>query len=229
MTECKNINLLTVRRIVALTVMLMAGFVLVIPAAFADDSDDPHAQHRKMVQEAKHSEPTRDSITLPDTVLVTQNGESVRFASEIASGRIVVIDFVYTSCTTVCPVLSAILGQVQRSLDERIGSEIMLVSISVDPVRDTPARLQAYAGKFRAGDGWVWLTGDKQAVDGVLKDLGAYTPNFEDHPSMILVGDARSGEWSRFLGFPRAGQIVAKVDELTTARNLQAAVLEQKE
>jgi protein SCO1/2 len=207
--------------------MLLVGLVLVLPAAFAGDPD-PHARHRMMAQDAKHSEPTRDSITLPDTMLVNQNGESVRLDSDIVAGRIAVIDFVYTSCTTVCPVLSAILGQVQRSLDDRLVSEIMLVSISVDPVRDTPARLKAYAGKFRAAEGWVWLTGDKQAVDSVLKDLGAYTPNFEDHPSMILVGDASSGEWSRFLGFPRAGQIVAKVDELTTARELHAAVLEQK-
>lgn len=211
--------------VAALLSFVIAG--LAAPWAVAEEKD-PHAQHRKMAQEAKHSESTRDSITLPDTMLVNQNGENVRLDSDVVAGRIAVIDFVYTSCTTVCPVLSAILGQVQRSLDERIGSEIMLVSISVDPVRDTPARLQAYAGKFRAGDGWVWLTGDKQAVDGVLKDLGAYTPNFEDHPSMILVGDASSGAWSRFLGFPRAEQIVAKVDDLTAARNLQAAVLEQK-
>ncbi len=227
MTQSSQVNILTVQRSVALMFMLLAGFMLLLPAAFAEDSD-PHAKHRKMAQDAKKSEPTRDSITLPDTILVTQNGKSVRLGSDIADGRIVVIDFVYTSCTTVCPVLSAILGQVQRNLDDRLGSEVMLVSISVDPIRDTPARLKAYAGNFRAGDSWVWLTGDKRAVDSVLTDLGAYTPNFEDHPSMILVGDAGSGEWTRFLGFPGADQIIAKVDELTVARNLHAAVLEQQ-
>lgn len=193
------------------------------PAAVAEE--DPHAQHRKMAQQK--SEPTKDSITLPDTALITQNGEEQRLGSDVVSGRIAVIDFVYTSCTTVCPVLSAILSQVQGRLDGRVGSDVMLVSISVDPIRDTPARLKAYADKMRAGDGWVWLTGEKQTVDAVLAQLGAYSPNFEDHPSMVLVGDAESGDWVRFLGFPSAEKIVSKVDELTAARNLQSATREQ--
>ncbi|MEA2080732.1 MAG: SCO family protein [Pseudomonadota bacterium] len=207
---------------VLLALLVASGFVT--PAAAAPASD-PHAHHRNMAQQ--QSEPSQDRITLPDTALITQNGDERRLASDIVAGRIVVIDFVYTSCTTVCPVLSAILRQVQGRLDGRIGNEVMLVSISVDPVRDTPARLKAYADKLRAGDGWVWLTGDKQAVDGVLEQLGAYSPNFEDHPSMVLVGDAENGDWARFLGFPGADQIVAKVDQLTASRNMQAAKREQ--
>ena len=97
------------------------------------------------------------------------------------------------------------------------------MSLTVDPLRDTPARLKAYSEKHRAGDGWVWLTGSKPDVDEVLQKLGVYTPNFEDHPSMILVGDGSSGEWSRFVGFPGAGQIVDKIDELSAARDAQAA------
>ena len=207
---------------VVLALLVVSGFVMPVAAAPASD---PHAHHRHMAQQ--QSEPSQDRITLPDTLLVTQNGEQLRLDSDIVAGRIVVIDFVYTSCTTVCPVLSAILSQVQGRLGERIGNEVMLVSISVDPVRDTPARLKAYADKLRAGDGWVWLTGDKQAVDGVLEQLGAYSPNFEDHPSMVLVGDAASGDWARFLGFPGADQIVAKVDQLTAARAMQSAKREQ--
>jgi len=186
---------------------------------------DPHAQHRKMAQQK--SAPSKDTITLPDTLLITQHGEQRRLDSEIVAGRIVIIDFVYTTCTTVCPVLSAILSQVQGQLDGRVGTDVLLVSISVDPVRDTPARLKAYADKMRAGDGWVWLTGDKQAVDGVLEQLGAYSPNFEDHPAVVLVGDATSGDWARFLGFPSANQIVAKVNQLSAARTTQSGLREQ--
>ena len=164
-------------------------------------------------------------IDVPDAELVTQDGQAVKLASDVIGDRIVVVDFVYTTCTTVCPVLSAILRQVQERLDERLGSEVMLVSISVDPNRDTPARLKAYSGKLGAQDGWLWLTGEKTVVDMVLKDLGAYTPNFEDHPSMILVGDGQSGEWGRFLGFPGAEQIMTRIDELSAAR-MQAATKE---
>jgi protein SCO1/2 len=174
--------------------------------------------------QAKKSESKQDYLSLPDTELVTQYGEHRRFNSEIVDGRIVVIDFIYTTCTTVCPVLSATLRQVQRQLEKRGGSEVLLVSITVDPVRDTPARLKAYADKFHVGDNWLWLTGDKQAVDGVLKQLGAYSPNYTDHPSMVLVGDAAKGDWARYLGFPSADQIITKVEELTTERNMLSAV-----
>jgi protein SCO1/2 len=117
------------------------------------------------------------------------------------------------------------MRQVQERLDERLGHEVLLVSISVDPTRDTPARLKAYSSKLGARDGWFWLTGDKTIVDAILKDFGAYTPNFEDHPSMMLVGDGRSGEWGRFLGFPGAEQIMQRIDELSAART-QAAIRE---
>ena len=98
-----------------------------------------------------------------------------------------------------------------------------MVSISVDPLRDTPARMKNYASKLGAGDDWLWLTGRKQTVDDVLEELGAYTPNFEDHPSMVLVGDGDSGKWARFLGFPSAEQIVNKVDEFSAARTAHHA------
>jgi protein SCO1/2 len=177
-----------------------------------------------MARQAEETKPAEDHIVLPDTVLVTQYGEHRRLSSEIINGRIVVIDFVYTSCTTVCPVLSAILKQVQTQLKERVDSEILLVSVSVDPVRDTPARLKAYADKLQVGNGWVWLTGEKQTVDGVLKQLGAYSPNFKDHPSMVLVGDAKSGDWTRYLGFPSTEKIVSKVEELISERTMLSAV-----
>ena len=188
-------------------------------------ADDPHAQHRQMLHKAKTSATRSIDITLSDTELVTQNGISVNLKSDVVGDKIVVIDFVYTTCTTVCPVLSAILGQVQARLDDRLGSEVVLVSISVDPTRDSPARLKSYSSKHRAREGWVWLTGAKPAVDRVLKELGAYTPSFEDHPSMVLVGDGGSGEWARFLGFPGSGQIMAKIDEFSAGRT-QAAVRE---
>ena len=148
--------------------------------------------------------------------------EPVLFVSDVIGDRIVVMDFVYTTCTTVCPVLSAVFGQVQDKLGERLGQDVFLVSVTVDAVRDTPPRLKAYAAKHNARDGWIWLTGDEPVVDDVLEGLGAYSPNFEDHPAMVLVGDGSTGEWSRFFGFPSADRIMARVDELLAARQSNA-------
>lgn len=197
-------------------------FVLLFLSTIAmGQENDPHAHHKAMAKKGGDQAFSME-LDLPDADLVTQDGDAVRLASDVIGDRIVVVDFIYTTCTTVCPVLSAVLSQVQAKLGDRLGSDVLLVSITVDPNRDTPARLKAYSGKLGAREGWTWLTGDKTVVDGVLKAFGAYTPNFEDHPSMIVVGDGASGEWGRFLGFPAASQILTRIDELSASRSLAA-------
>lgn len=194
------------------------------PAAATGQGDpDPHAHHRVMLDKSQVGDDASAAVQLRDASLLTQDGKPMRFASEIIRDHIVVMDFVYTTCTTVCPVLTAVLGQVQNRLEDRLGEEVLLVSVSVDPGRDTPRRLKAYADRHQARSGWVWLTGNKIAVDQVLDGLGAYTPDFEDHPSMVLVGDARTGRWVRFFGFPGPDQLLAVVDELATARQAVTA------
>ncbi len=179
--------------------------------------NDPHAHHKAM-QARPAQGGNAVKLELADLELVNQNGETVRFASDVVGDKIVVVDFVYTTCTTVCPVLSTLLSQVQNRLGDQLGDEVALVSVTVDPNRDTPQRLKAYAAKHGAREGWTWLTGPKPAVDEVLTRFGAYTSNFEDHPAMVLVGDGRSGEWTRFFGFPSPDQLLAQVDMLVAKR-----------
>ncbi len=205
--------------------MALVG-LLACPVTAEEADSDPHAHHREMMKAKAEQKAQAAILEFGDAQLITQDGETKSLSSDIVGDRIVVVDFIYTTCTTVCPVLSAVLMQVQDQLGDRLGTEVMLVSISVDPQRDTPARLKDYASKLRARDGWLWLTGDKLAVDEVLKDFGAYTPNFEDHPAMVLVGDGTTGEWSRFLGVPGANHIVDKINELAAARSAQSAVRE---
>jgi protein SCO1/2 len=163
------------------------------------------------------------AVTLADATLVDQDGAPARFRADVIGDQVVVVDFVYTTCTTVCPVLSSVFARVQHRLGDRLGRGVRLVSVSLDPERDTPARLQAYAARFGAGPHWKWLTGSQQDVEQVLKGLGAYTPNFSAHVPMVLVGDGRSGRWTRFNGFPAEDRIVAKVDELLAARAATAS------
>ncbi len=185
------------------------------------DPADPHAHHRAMMK--KPSQRQSVDVRLIDNQLLTQEAEKVSFKSEVIGDKIVVVDFVYTTCTTVCPVLTAVFKQVQERLGGRLGQEVYMVSLSVDPTRDTPQRLKAYSKRYDVRPGWIWLTGQKTSVDEVLKGLGAYTPAFEDHPAMVLVGDGRSGEWARFYGFPSPDQILAKVDELIAARKVASS------
>lgn len=162
-------------------------------------------------------------VSLVEAGLLDQEGRPVRFPGEVLGDRIVVMDFVFTTCTTICPILSAKLTRLQERLGPRAGREVQLVSFSIDPARDTPARLKAFGARFKAGPGWTWLTGEVGEVERVLKGLGAYTADFTSHPPMMLVGDGRTGRFVRLNGFPDPDRLLAAVDELLEARRTVAA------
>lgn len=186
------------------------------PAIAQDHSQHQHHQH---AAQAGAEKPAAVQVKYGDTTLTDQDGRKVKLKSEVFGDKLVVIDFAYTTCTTICPVLTALLVKVQNALADRQGKEVALVTITVDPARDTPARLKEYAAKNGAKTGWIWLTGSTGTVNDVLKGFGAYAPNFEDHPPLVLVGDPKSGNWTRFFGFSDPKTILAKVDELSHARH----------
>jgi len=196
-------------------VLLAAGLALV-PAARA--ADDPAHHHHHQDQPAAQDKPSSVQVKYADTVLVNQEGKKVKLKSEVFGDRLVVMDFAYTTCTTVCPVLTAVLVKVQAELGNKAGGDVQLVTMTVDPARDTPARLKEYAAKHGAKAGWTWLTGPAAVVNEVLRGFDAYASNFEDHPAMILVGDPVSGRWTRFYGFSDPKEVLAKVEELRAAR-----------
>lgn len=161
-------------------------------------------------------------VKLHDRTLVDQDGRKVKFGSDVIGDRFVVIDTFFTTCVQICPILSAIFLDLQDQLGSRQGKEVVLVSITVDPVTDIPPRLKEYARTWNARPGWEFLGGEKHTVDQVLTGLGLYSPDFTTHPAMFLVGDARSGTWTRFVGFVSPEQILGKIDELAAARGTRA-------
>ena len=171
----------------------------------------------------RSAKPKAARVTLHDIQLVDVDGQTIRFKSEAVGNRIVVVGFIYTSCTTICPVTSAVLADVQqrliKKLGERFGHEVKLITLTVDPATDTSERLKAYAANFGSPAGWLWLTGEKPQVDRVLTGLGAYAADFTRHSGAVLVGDARSGDWMRFYGIPNPTDIVDRVDQLLAARS----------
>jgi protein SCO1/2 len=193
--------------------------LLMAMSSLALADEDPHAKHRAMME---HKDPVPaaefSDIDLRDALLLTQDGVEVRFVSDVIGDKIVVMDFVYTTCTTVCPVLTALFTQVQTQLGDDLGNEVVMVSMTVDATRDTPARLKAYATKHRVQEGWIWLTGPKPTMDDVLTGLGAFSVSFEDHPAMVIVGDGRTGEWKRMFGFPNPDRIMKVVNEFRASR-----------
>jgi len=197
-------------------VPILVGFLLLAVPASADST---HSQHP---QQSQDSEARAVSIKLSDLELIDQDGNRVKFKTDVLKDRLVAIDVIYTTCPVVCPILSAIFANVQKSLGDRLGNEVVLVSVSVDPVTDIPPRLKEYAQKWGAKPGWVFLTGDKGHVDRVLQGLGAYAVDYTDHPTTILVGDGAKDGWTRFYGFATPEQVLAKLDELKIRRQGRA-------
>ncbi|MCQ4347447.1 SCO family protein [Pseudomonas stutzeri] len=177
-------------------------------------ASDPHAGHPAAAPRAAESA----RVQLAEAWLIDQHERPQRLREDVVGERIVVIGFVYTSCTTVCPVVSAIMQKLQTALGARAGGEVQLVSLSVDPLRDTPQRLREQAERYRAGPGWSWLTGSLPAVTAALQGFGAWSADFAAHPPLIMVGDGRSGEWRRYYGFADPAVLLARVDALAAAR-----------
>ncbi|HEX9191923.1 MAG TPA: SCO family protein [Candidatus Deferrimicrobiaceae bacterium] len=153
-----------------------------------------------------------------DLPMVDQDGKTVRFRSDVVGDRIVVVDTFFTTCTLICPILGATFMELQDLAGDRLGKDVVLVSISVDPLTDIPPRLKKYGEDWEARPGWLFLGGEKGNVDQVLSGLGMYAPDFTDHPSAFLVGDGKTGEWTRFYGFATPEQLMGRVRELTEKR-----------
>jgi len=139
----------------------------------------------------------------PDITVVDQDGAARQFFADLLHGRTVAIEFFYTSCTRFCRPVSAILAEVQQKLADRMGKDIALVSVSIDPVNDTPARLKAFAAQFDAGKGWTFVTGARPDIARLVERLGQTLGNPEDHMPLVLVHRDGADSWTNLDGYDR--------------------------
>lgn len=195
--------------------VLLASLIALHGAARA--ADDPHAAHRAATRSQATSGDTR--VTLPDVVLRDADGQPFRLQPQSFEGRVVVVDFIFTTCTTICPALSSVMASVQRGLGTQMGKDVVLLSISVDPVNDTPAVMRAYAQRVGAGRHWRWLTGSSGDIARVLRAFGLSPGRPNDHPPLILVGDPADNRWLRWVGVPTPAAVIDGARAMSTAQN----------
>ena len=153
-----------------------------------------------------------------DTRLLDQDGREVRIYTDALRGKIVLISFIYTSCTDICPILMSHLSDVQNSLGDRFGKDVFFVSISVDPEDDTPEELKKYAGRFEAKPGWTFLTGPKKDVDAVIRRFGEFQEDFEDHSMTFVLGDVKNARWSKMRGDQPPETVMPRILDLMERR-----------
>ena len=179
-------------------------------AARADgpEAADPHAAHRAMMQQ-QNSQVHRSEAeyALPDLKLVRQDGKTVALKDALDDDRPVLVNFIYTTCTTICPLSSQVFAQFQAKLGSDAAA-VQLVSFSIDPEEDTPARLVAYAKKFHAGASWNHYTGTLAASVAVQRAFDAYRGDKMNHGPLTLMRAAHSTKWVRLDGFASADDLM---------------------
>jgi protein SCO1 len=149
-----------------------------------------------------------------DTVLVDQNGQRVRFYSDLMKDKTVIIDTFFATCQASCLPMNRNLAQIQEGLGARLGKDVHILSISVDPTVDTPTLLNAYARKLNAKPGWYFLTGDKENIELILKKLGQFVDDKNDHLNIFLIGNDRTGLWKKAFGLAKSEELMKVVDSV---------------
>jgi protein SCO1/2 len=149
-----------------------------------------------------------------DLVLTDQDGRKVDLYRDLMAGRVVVVQTFFTSCRAVCPATTKCFLALQQRFASRLGRDLSLVSITVDPRNDTPEKLRAYARQVGAHQAWRFLTGSRAEVDAALRRFGQATQAPEGHSNLFLAGNDRTGLWKKLLGLAPAGAIGDAVAEV---------------
>jgi protein SCO1/2 len=154
-----------------------------------------------------------EQYVVPDVVLVNQNGAKVRLKDLLQTDNPVVLDFIFGTCTTICPILSA--GYV--NLQHKLGPDsqaVRLVSISIDPEHDTPKVMKDYLKRYRAKEGWDFLTGSREDIDRVMTAFGAYIQNKMSHYPLTLIRSPQDGTWIRLFGLMSTAEFMNEVQKV---------------
>jgi len=180
----------------------------------AASKGDALASHGNSEAESKKSLADAAAKYFPNLVLQTQDNKPVHFYDDLLKGKVVLINFMFTTCKGVCSPMTANLAKVQKYLGERVGKDVLMLSISVDPETDVPAVLKKYAESFHAQPGWYFLTGEKKNVDAVLAKLGGYVADKQQHNSILIMGNVSTGEWVKVHAMSNPTEITNMVVKL---------------
>jgi protein SCO1/2 len=150
---------------------------------------------------------TIEKYTVPDVTLVNQDGTRVKLKNLVNSNKPVVLDFIFGTCTTICPVLSAGFSSLQKKLDQN-SSNVHLVSITIDPENDTPKVMKEYLKRYRAKPGWDFLTGSREDIEKVMHAFNAYIPNKMYHYPLTLIRNPKDGTWVRVFGLTSTSEFL---------------------
>lgn len=199
-------------------VTMLAAFTLLVTPALATSAVfepamfEPAMTGPGMPGSAAAEADDAGKTRMPAVVLTDETGRTVRLQDDLAKDHVVVMNFIFTTCSTICQPMSATFAQVEKRLGTR---PVRLVSISIDPENDTPARLAEWKARFKGGSAWTLLTGAQEEIDRLRKALGVYTADRLSHTPTTVLVDERSGRSTRLNGLVQASDVIAAIDTLT--------------
>jgi protein SCO1/2 len=193
----------------ALIALAALGFSTSILGAELEDVGSMHAHHHMVMEQTKHQ---IADYKLPQIQLVREDGKSVSLIDELNDGRPLVLNFMYTTCTEICPLTSKIFAELQ----DKLGTErdrVHMVSISIDPEQDTPEVLAKYAHKFGAGPQWQFYTGTIDASIAAQRAFEVYRGDKMEHSPVTFIRAAPGKPWLRIDGFAKADELLRSLGD----------------
>lgn len=191
---------------------IVTGCLLLVPGAggAGERPPDSPAHRHPLAQSSSIQVRAVDRYVVPDVALVRSDGTRVKLVQELDDGRPVLLDFIYTTCTTICPVMSQIFAEVQKRLGHD-AHKVKMVSISIDPEEDTPRRLAEYSKRYHPGAQWTFLTGTAEASVLAQRAFDAYRGDKMNHMPVIFFRRAPGAPWIRLDGFPTPDVVLGEI------------------
>src|SRR6476660_5277907 len=162
-------------------------------------------------------QPAPVALPVPDIKVINQDGRHVRFNSQVVDGRIAIVTGFFTNCSSMCPFTQEKIAQVAKLLGQRLGKDVVIVSVSVDPENDTTARMKNWAEKFHIGRGWTLLSGNRAEVDTLLKSLGLFVELPQRHQSALMIGSTTTG-WVRISSWTPSEKLAKLAETMSAAK-----------
>jgi len=178
-------------------------------AAIDSSTGQDHSAHLAAMAKPGYSV-SSERYAIPDVQLIDESGASVTLRSVLEVDKPIAMNFIFTTCTTICPVMTATFAQMRRELGEA-GEQLRLVSISIDPEYDRPEKLKAYAEMFHAGPGWAFLTGDGDDLSQVYRAFDSFSGSKMNHQPLTLLKRPRSSSWIRIDGLASSADLAQEV------------------
>ncbi|MFQ5479373.1 MAG: SCO family protein [Candidatus Binatia bacterium] len=193
---------------------VILGLVLVAPMVRPDRAacEEDHSHHMHSMKKA----PVRSLVSyeVPDLTLMNRSGEKVGLRNLLATDKPVMLNFIFATCNTICPVLSAGFASFQDELGAE-ASMVQLVSITIDPEHDTTMVLKDYSERFGAGPGWHFLTGTRDDINKAMKAFDAYATNKMNHRPLTFIHAPGTEQWLRIDGLMSSAEYMKEYRELT--------------